>query len=712
MQNVLLLDSGGVIAKLVSPDQSGFVSGRFIGVNLRNTQDVIDSCLMSDDGGLIISLDYASAFDTLDRSFLSKALRFCNFGPKFVKWIDMMYCGAEGCIINNGISSGWFNMAAGLRQGCPASPLLFILAVEKFAHSIRQNNNITGIDINGNSYKVSQYADDTTLFLKDGDSLESALDVVEEFYKVSGLRLNMAKTQGLKVNSSPVLGLKGREVNWSDNIQILGLSFYNTQDGGVRYLRDLDKYFGKMKERCATWGKRRVSLKGKVTILNVLIYPIIYYAASNFYFPDQLFNTIKEITRDFLWDGHKSKISLDTLTLPIRRGGLGLHDFALRVRASRLAWVKRAVLAPSGPWTDFMCERSGCSKVLDIFLRKNRNCPGDLTDFYKSLYKEWQLIYGIVPSTDMACRSEPLWCNRNIQLRSLSRLEMVWRDQGISRVNDLLVQGNIISARDFMYKFDLAVSQVTLDKIARYIGRNILDPILPINKRVNPIGLYILGPENKAVDLGNLSTKELYMALMMKKKCKVSARVSWIKEFEDYDGIESELKWDYWYFLPYLLTREVRLQSFQFRVLHRTIPCNEYLQRIRIRESKTCSFCNDWDDLVHFFYYCPATVDFWDSLALWLTSNSDVISFPEDIEEPEFLFGINDRGDDAKRLNFILLYGRFYIYKQKVFGNGELDTYKFLVELKNLLLIERLACIQEGSLRRKFAIWKQFYDEL
>lgn len=75
-------------------------------------------------------------------------------------------------------------MEAGLRQGCPASPLLFILAVEKFSHAIRRNDCIAGIPVGGIFYKVSQYADDTTLFLRDGESLEVALNMIEDFRKV------------------------------------------------------------------------------------------------------------------------------------------------------------------------------------------------------------------------------------------------------------------------------------------------------------------------------------------------------------------------------------------------------------------------------------------------------------------------------------------------------------------------------------------------
>lgn len=237
-----------------------------------------------------------------------------------------------------------------------------------------------------------------------------------------------------------------------------------------------------------------------------------------------------------------------------------------------------------------------------------------------------------------------MWGNRNIYLRSLSRLENEWRALGIRRVNDILHMGRILTVREFRLRYGVFVQQSTLDKFEKYIGRNMLDRILPMDKEVNEVGLYIAGVDGRLLDLGNMSTKELYQVLMKGKSRNIAAKASWIKEFEDYEGIDSERLWGYWYSLPYLLTREVRLQSFQIRVLQRTIPCNAYLQRIKIRDSKTCSFCNDWDDLAHFFYYCPNTIEFWDSIALWLHSNSDIIVFPQDVEEPDFLFGIKGSG--------------------------------------------------------------------
>jgi len=60
-------------------------------------------------------------------------------------------------------------MTNGVRQGCPISPQLFLLAVEILAQKIIQDKNIKGLNPHGapNSEKISQFADDANLCLKD-----------------------------------------------------------------------------------------------------------------------------------------------------------------------------------------------------------------------------------------------------------------------------------------------------------------------------------------------------------------------------------------------------------------------------------------------------------------------------------------------------------------------------------------------------------------
>ena len=57
----------------------------------------------------------------------------------------------------------YFIISRGVRQRCPLSPYLFVLASEILAINIRTNQKIKGININNVCTKIIQYADDTCL---------------------------------------------------------------------------------------------------------------------------------------------------------------------------------------------------------------------------------------------------------------------------------------------------------------------------------------------------------------------------------------------------------------------------------------------------------------------------------------------------------------------------------------------------------------------
>ena len=103
----------------------------------------------------------------------------------------MLYSEPCAFIKNNGFFSDKFYIFRGVRQGCSLSSLLFILCMEVLSQHINQNNRIKGLsfDRENRHIKVIQYADDTTIFLKNTRDSKNAIESLELFGQIAGTEL-------------------------------------------------------------------------------------------------------------------------------------------------------------------------------------------------------------------------------------------------------------------------------------------------------------------------------------------------------------------------------------------------------------------------------------------------------------------------------------------------------------------------------------------
>ena len=88
-----------VLNKVISETQKGFISGRFIGENIRLIYDILFETMSQNLPGMILSIDFEKAFDTVSWKFMDKTLKYYNFGPSIRKWIKIFQNGSEFCII-------------------------------------------------------------------------------------------------------------------------------------------------------------------------------------------------------------------------------------------------------------------------------------------------------------------------------------------------------------------------------------------------------------------------------------------------------------------------------------------------------------------------------------------------------------------------------------------------------------------------------------
>ncbi|KAJ8398688.1 hypothetical protein AAFF_G00418850 [Aldrovandia affinis] len=90
--------------------------------------------------------------------------------------------------------------AGGVRQGCPVSPLLYVLFMEPFAELVRRDPGVDGVRLPGAAgevLKIQQYVDDTTLFVSSVRSLGRIRALTDLFGAGTGSRVNMAKSSVL-----------------------------------------------------------------------------------------------------------------------------------------------------------------------------------------------------------------------------------------------------------------------------------------------------------------------------------------------------------------------------------------------------------------------------------------------------------------------------------------------------------------------------------
>lgn len=72
-----------------------------------------------------------------------------GFGDSFVSWVDMIYSNVRSFVNVYGYLSQPFSLSHGVRQGCPLSPLLYVLVSEILAVNIRANPRIRDLTLPG-----------------------------------------------------------------------------------------------------------------------------------------------------------------------------------------------------------------------------------------------------------------------------------------------------------------------------------------------------------------------------------------------------------------------------------------------------------------------------------------------------------------------------------------------------------------------------------
>ena len=258
-----------VIGSLVGTQQTAYINGRYIGQNIRLILDILEYTDSKSVPGLLLCLDFRKAFDSLEWKFMFMVLSKFNFGQSFIKWIRILYNEPNALLKINGYLSTPILQTRGIRQGCPISALLFILCTEILAYKLINSNQINGLKLNINhriiEYKVLQYADDTLVLLENVEHVTPTIQILKDFEKVSGLALNLGKTEAMWLGANKNCPEKPFDLQWPSTIRYMGIHIgYNSAE---IYQLNWQNKLELFQKTLDCWRTRELTIFGRNTIV-------------------------------------------------------------------------------------------------------------------------------------------------------------------------------------------------------------------------------------------------------------------------------------------------------------------------------------------------------------------------------------------------------------------------------------------------------------
>ena len=456
------------------------------------------------------------------------------------------------------------------------------------------------------------------------------------------------------------------------------------------------------------WRSRKLSIKGKITLLRSQVMPLILYPASVLFIPEQVIKELDEMFFSFIWPSQKHHVKKEVLIQSIEEGGLKMPDMKTMIKSVKVTWTKRLIGN-----NNFCKVAKSVTKINNFneylsFKNDARYISKEIPQFYKQIFEYWFQLYSSQPISTNDILNEKLWNNKYILIDEKPVYYKTWHQHGIKIIHDIITQhGDFYKEDDLVRKYNIHVDTMAYNSLKSSIPQSwhqqMKNPTTFVAKSTENQILLHINMIEKPLQL--LRCKDFYWEFIRKKTVQPKCISKWEESY-----FYVEFDWRYICTLPYIVARETHLQSLQYQIINRFIPCKYVLKIWKKEESDLCHICNESDTIEHLFTKCQRVMPFWNSFNHWFTNSTETNI---NLHTLDILFGIINLNEDdiLNNLNFCILFAKSFIYDCYK-ADKECSFALFKNKLKSRLDAESVILNLRGNGVSFHTKWSHIYDAL
>jgi len=378
------------------------------------------------------------------------------------------------------------------------------------------------------------------------------------------------------------------------------------------------------------------------------------------------------------------------------------------IKSLKITWLRRLIQNENSPWyvlfEKAICPVSQFVKFGSLWskvLKENVTNP-----FWKEILEHW---YEFTTNTnyDYGCSksnkswlSMPIWYNDKLSKEILYLPK--WFKKGIFWIGDVIGNnGQVLSKEDISNKYNLMEINFleylrVRTSVNLYVKKVKFNNDYSFEQPIMPTNLKVLLKSKKG-------SKDIYK-IFNKQKLNGTYKLKWERDLE---LSFSESDWKAIFKVCFKTVQDNALVWLQYKVIHRILGTNKYLNLIGISTSSTCRLCKSAEEsLLHLFVYCLKSRMMWQCISQLIMN---LVHVNLEFTQQNIIMGYINFDNVFLPINTIILVTKYYIFSC-AYLNRQLNVHILLKKIKKVYF-EQKTIAQINFKHLEFEKkWLRFYE--